>query len=283
MHPLVRGAAAAAAFTALGSLDRRAPEPAPVSTPAGEPRGVDGLPAPCGPGTLPEGQVCLRIPGEDEAAARATEPSPPAREASREALGADRIPRRPERPADPGAYVYPVGETGRARVLDGPADGSPGVHLAARPGEKVVLLDLPQQEGPAEVIFVGDLHGKTVVTAHTVLEGTHRRTYLLVHGGLDHPAPDLVAGAKLGGGAVLGFARTIQAGPRDDGGSAAPPRREGLIDVYLEVRELREGARLDARLDAGPDGGAPDGRRLTSASLAVPTDVRNVLPLRDGP
>src|SRR5579871_1561336 len=105
MHPLVRGAAAAAVLTALGSFDRGAPDAAPSATPGGEVRGVDGLPAPCLPGTLPEGPVCIRIPTEDEATAarQALQPGRP----NRGDPQADRIPRRPERPADPAAYVYP--------------------------------------------------------------------------------------------------------------------------------------------------------------------------------
>ncbi len=264
MHPLVRGAAAAAVFTALGSLARPAPPPDEPGPVPGEPRGVDGLPAPCGPGTLPEGPVCLRIPGESEAAARAAEQdrAPKAAPAG-EGLGADRIPRRPERPADPAAYVYPVGEPGRApRLLPG---GEAGVRIAARPGEKVVLLGLPGQEGPAEVVFVGDLVGRTVVTAHTVADGARRRTYLLFHGLLDRAAPEVTPGAHLEAGAVLGYAR-----------AEVSEGREGLIAIHLEARELREGARLDLGQDAGP----PDGKRLTSAALAVPIDVRNVLPLR---
>ncbi len=168
----------------------------------------------------------------------------------------DRIPRRPERPADAAAYVYPLADATRApRVL---ADlEQPGIRLAARPGEKVVLLALEHQTGPAEVIFVGDLFGRTVVTAHVLEEGGRKRTLLLFHGGLDHAEAGVVAGAKLEAGAELGAARS------DLGG--------GLIDVYVEAREVREGAKLDAA----------DPKKLTDAAVGVPTDVRNVLPLRE--
>lgn len=259
MHPLVRGAAAAAILTALGSFDRGVAEPAPLATPGAEVRGVDGLPAPCGPGTLPEGPVCVRIPGEKEAdVARIAAESPPP---ARSGLDSDRIPRRPERPADPAVYVFPVGEAARPPRVMGPLEAAEqsGVRLAVRPGEKVVLLGLEHQVGPAEVIFAGDLMGRTVVTAHTVDEGPRRRTYLLLHGGLDHAAPDVVQGAKLDAGAVLGFAR-VESGGR-------------LIEVYLEARQVREGAKLDAA----------DPKRLLDAAVAVPIDVRNVLPLRERP
>lgn len=119
------------------------------------------------------------------------------------------------------------------------------------------------------MIFAGDLQGpqggKTVATAHTVREGARTRTYVLVHGLLNHAGPDVVPGAKLEAGAPLGFARAGLGG--------------GLIEVYLEARELREGATLAGAQDAGAD--AADSRVLTDAARTVPTDVRNVLPLRD--
>src|SRR5262245_39606189 len=102
MHPLVKGAAAVSVLTALGSLDRGpAPPPQPVEPPA-QARGVDGLPALCGPGTLPEGPTCVRIPAEDELGRR--EPI----DIRRARRGEEAIPRRPDRPADPGQYRYPV-------------------------------------------------------------------------------------------------------------------------------------------------------------------------------
>jgi hypothetical protein len=255
MHPLVRGAAAAAVLTALGSFYRPASDPAPSAAPSavGDVRGVDGLPAPCGSGTLPEGPVCLRIPGEHDTLLLEGRDRAP----SRGEPVADRIPRRPERPADPAAYLYPVGEPGRPPHVLNSLD-KPGVRLAVRPGERVVLLGLEHQVGPAEVIFAGELFGRTVVTAHRVDDGRRQRTYLLFHGGLNRTAPAVVPGARLEPGAELGFARA------DYDVSA------GLIDVYLEAREVREGAKLDPA----------DARRLVDPALGVPTDVRNVLPLR---
>lgn len=263
MHPLVRGAAAAAVFTALGSLDRTPPPPPPAgAAPANDVRGVDGLPAPCLPGTLPEGAVCVRIPAEGEAARLPLEAEAPPQATPRAAVEGDRIPRRPERPADPAAYVYPVGGARAPRVLggyDGARDGAsalPGVHLAARPGEKVVLLSLDHQDGPAEVVLAGDLFGPTVVTRHVVDERGKKQSYLLFHGRLDRPEVGLAAGTKLEPGATLGYARA------DNGGS--------LIEVYLEARLLREGVAVDPK-------------KLTDAATAVPIDPRDVLPLRAGP
>lgn len=255
MHPLVRGAAAAAVLTALGSLDRHPPEPPRGPAPPAEVRGVDGLPAPCSPGTLPEGPVCVRIP--EEGAKPPLDGEAP-RPVGRSGVDADRIARRPERPADPAAYTYPVGGDRAPRLLGGGrergAQGDlPGLHIAARPGEKVVLLTLDHQEGPAEVAHVGDVFGPTVVTRHHVEDGGQKRDVLLFHGRLDRAEPSLAAGAKLEPGATLGFARA------DNGG--------GLIEIYLEARVLREGAALDPK-------------KLTDASTALPIDPRDVLPQR---
>jgi hypothetical protein len=174
----------------------------------------------------------------------------------------DRIPRRPERPADPVAYVYPVGGMG---AQDGGAAWTPrllvagdlpGIKLAVRPGEVARAVSLEHQVGPAEVVYAGDLVGVTVVTAHTIDEAGRKRTILLYLGDLDHAAPGVVQGARLEADAEIGAART---------GLGA-----GLIDVYLEARELREGVKLEPI----------DPKRLREAALAMPTDVRNVLPIR---
>jgi hypothetical protein len=222
-------------------------------------RGVDGLPAPCFPGTLPEGPVCVRIPVEGAVRPGLDADEPPVPAARSSGVDADRIARRPERPADPAAYVYPVGAGRAPRILgglDGKREGAsdlPGVHLAARPGEKVVVLGLDQQQGPAEVVFVGDLFGPTVVTRHDVEEGGRKRSYLLFHGRLDRPEPALAVGAKIEAGATVGFARVDNKG--------------ALIEIYVEARLLREGV-------------DPAGKKLTDAGVALPNDVRDVLPLR---
>jgi hypothetical protein len=253
-------------MTALGSLDRGPAPPPPTATPA--PPADVGRASPCAPGTLPEGRVCLRVPSEDElAAARAVEvASGDAPMRGQGVSPVDRIPRRPERPADPAAYVYPVGGTGggtgaqdggtawQPRLLV--AGALPGIKLAVRPGEVARAVSLDHQVGPAEVLYAGDLVGVTVVTAHTVEEAGRRRTILLYLGDLDHTAPGVVQGARLDAEAELGTARTALGA--------------GLIDVYLEARELRDGVKLEPI----------DPKHLRDAALAMPTDVRNVLPLR---
>jgi len=204
----------------------------------------------------------VRIPGAGEmgrvilAGDATTDPG-------RSSMSPDQIPRRPERPADPAAYVYPIGDAQRPpRILGGlggpvaPVRGQAeqtGMHLAVRPGEKVVLLALEHQQGPAEVVLAGDLFGPTVVTRHEVDEGGRKRSYLLFHGRLDRADPAAVRGARLDAGATLGFARA------ENGG--------GLVEIYLEARLVREGAALDDK-------------KLTDASVAVPIDLRDVLPRR---
>jgi len=253
MHALVRGAAAVAVLTALGSLDRGRPAPAPVVMAPSAATGVDGLPALCGTGTLPEGPVCLRIPQEQNR--RLGEPM------ARAAQAGDQIPRRPDRPADPASYRYPVGSAERApRVLSGFEAGQVqddgGVRLAAQPGEQVTLVGLEQQEGPAEVVFAGEREGQTVATLHRVREGERLRSYILIHGGLERLAPGVSVGAQLDPGATLGHAGVDMA--------------RGLITITLAARQLREGASLAAL----------DKKRLTDAAISIPIDLRNVLPAR---
>jgi hypothetical protein len=125
-----------------------------------------------------------------------------------------------------------------------------------RPGEKVVLVSLDHQVGPAEVVFAGDLFGRTVVTLHRLEEGGRKQRILLFHGGIDQPSAGVVVGAELAPGTEIGVARS------DVGG--------GLIDLYLEAREVREDAKIDAS----------DPKKLTDQAVAVPTDARNVLPLK---
>jgi hypothetical protein len=95
-----------------------------------------------------------------------------------------------------------------------------------------------------------------VVTAHEIEASGRKRTILLFHGELDHAAAGLAPGTKLDAGAELGVAR------RELGA--------GLIAVYVEARELREGGKLDGS----------DPKRLLDPATAVATDVRNALPVR---
>lgn len=246
MHPLVKGAAAVAVLTALGGLDRGPPPPPPTVAPPALSRGVDGLPALCGPGSLPEGPVCLRVPLEQAS---------PLVDLGRGKGAPESIPRRPDRPADPARYRYP-GEA--PRVLGGFDVGATpqGIRLAAAPGEQIKLLALEHQEGPAEVVFASDEKGAaTLATYHLVRDGERALAYLLILRELDRLAPGIAAGALLAPGAPLGVA-----------GASAP------AEFSLEARQVRGATARERR-------GPLDQKRLTDPSVAIPIDLRNVLPL----
>lgn len=257
MHPLVKAAASVAVLTALGSLDRGPrPRAAPIAPPAAA-RGVDGLPALCGPGTLPEGPVCVRIPVEGAPAATSL---PTVNDVGRSGTAGERVPRRPDRPEDAARYRYPVGPGERApKVLSSfeGERGGRGVEIAATPGEKVTLVALEGQEGQAEVVFAGDRDGAlAVATRHEVRTGGEVRSYLLIHGGLERLEQGVAEGARLDAGAALGHAPIVNGGH--------------LITIGLEARQVRGGATL----------GIVDEKRLVDSSVSVPIDLRNVLPLR---
>jgi hypothetical protein len=256
MHPLVKAAASVAVLTALGSLDRGPkPRPAPITAPAAA-RGVDGLPALCGPGTLPEGPVCVRIPVEGAA----KEASRSVNDVGRSGTAGERVPRRPDRPEEAARYRYPVGLGERAPKVLGAFEGERGGHgveIAAKPAERVTLVALEGQEGPAEVVFAGERGGALVVaTRHDVREGSELRSYLLIHGDLERLEQGLAEGARLEAGAALGYAALTAGGH--------------LITITLEGRQVRAGAAL----------GTMDEKRLADGSVSVPIDLRNVLPLR---
>jgi hypothetical protein len=253
MHPLVKAAAAVAVLTALGSLDRGPRPPAPAVVAPAQARGVDGMPALCPPGTLPEGPVCVHLPRAEPVALLPGSPSRSARP------GAE-IPRGPDRPEDPARYLYPVGSAEHPpRVMRGFGKDrdEPGIVLAARPGEKVTVAALDQQEGSAELVFAGDRDGHTLATSHLVREGGQLRAYLILYGKLDHFEEGLAVGAALEPGAALGYAEVHLA-------------REGLVQISLEARQVREGAKL----------GELDAKKLGDPSLSIAVDLRNLLPLR---
>jgi hypothetical protein len=122
-------------------------------------------------------------------------------------------------------------------------------------GKQVHVLALERQTGGADVAFVGDLFGVTVVTSHLLGEPERQHRYVVVHGHLDRPGPGVVQGAKLAAGEVLGFV-----------GDTATP---GVVHLYLEVRQVRDGIDL-ASVDLS---------RLADASITIAVDPRNVLPL----
>lgn len=287
MEPLVRAAAIAAALSALihsaeiGLPPLSADRAGSGGPAAGAAAGSvgDGAPATagpgqslCPPGTLPDARVCIPVPrdvlGRDELDA--------VENAHRDKSGRTRvyeqIPRRPDRPADYRRFRYPVpirpdqSFVSSGYDLDLPdkdqrrgahlkAIGHGGIDIAQKRGTEVRLVNLEHQVGDAEVLFVGELFGNSVVTRHAVKEGGRLRDYLVIYGHLDGPAPGLGAGRNVREGSLLGFV----------GDSGSP----GDVHLHLEVRRVRDG--VDAsKLHAGS---------LAKNAKTVACDPRNVLPL----
>ncbi len=278
IHPLVWGAAVAA-LLALPAGGGPAAPPAPATASPGT--GAPALSAPlpsaaastdrapagpalCGPRQVPEGDVCLPLPPPGAASVAAAPEAPP--RGPRLAQEELRIPRLPERPAELSAYAYPVEVTGAPHLLATAGEDDDALDLLAERGAEVRVLALEHQQGQAEVAFVGELYGVTVVTVHTV-EGAgaepsgardggagRTRRYALLHGHLDRPGPGVVAGARLGAGDVLGFV-----------GDTGTP---GVVHLRFAALQLQDGVDL-ASVDLS---------RLEDASVSIACDARNVLP-----
>jgi hypothetical protein len=234
----------------------------------------------CPPGTLPDGDVCVHLPGAADL--DGAEDALASENIHRERTGRwtvyEQIPRLPDRPASYDAYLYPVppGLPGGQFVvsgydLDHPDDtqrrgrtlhavGHGGVDLPDPRGTPVKLVPLEHQVGDADVVYVGPLFGTTVVTRHTLREGGRLRDYVLLFGHLEAPAPGLVAGRAIKGGELVGFV-----------GDTGSPE---LVHLHLEARRVREGLDIADRMKAkGP------GSMLQNDATVV-CDPRNVLPLR---
>jgi murein DD-endopeptidase MepM/ murein hydrolase activator NlpD len=180
----------------------------------------------------------------------------------------DHIPRRPDRPSDPHAYIYPIGAPGEApRILSGydldrpgasqrrtaHAVGHGGIDIEAARGEEARVAALENQEGEPEIAFVGDLFGRTVVTSHLVREAGRMRQYAVLYGHLDRPRDGLAPGDRLAPGDVVGYA----------GDTGSP----GIVHLHLEIRQIRDGVSLTSL----------DLRSLTNNSVSIPCDPRNLL------
>ena len=275
MHPVVRAALALSLIAAGSSLSELRASPRVLTILRSRPAdSADDLSAVCPEGQLPDVSRCVPIP------ARTGSPARDALAASvnghRERSGAwrvyEQIPRRPDRPADYNAYQFPVAPPpgGKLMVsgydLDLPdaeqrrgaslsAVGHGGVDLAQARGTEVRLVALEGQQGDAEVVFVGELFGNTVVTRHTVQEAGRTRDYVVLYGHLERPAPSLAPGTRVPAGALLGFV--------GDSGS------EGKVHLHLEVRQVRDTA-TDSDLR---------GTSVVQPSVSIVCDPRNVLPL----
>ena len=151
-------------------------------------------------------------------------------------------------------FDRPDSEQRRGPILR--AVGHGGVDRAAPRGTDVRSLALEHQEGDAEVLHVGPLFGRSVVTLHTVREAGRLRSYVMILGHLDATAPGLERGARAPDGTLLG-----QVG---DSGS------EGVVHLHLELRRVRDGVD-PATLATG---------QLASRERTIAVDPRNLLPLR---
>jgi len=233
----------------------------------------------CPAGTLPDGDVCVHLPGGND---EGDPDSPASANAHRERSGRwaiyDQIPRRPDRPVDYDAYRYPVppGMPGGHSVVSGydldrpdpsqrrgpalHAVGHGGVNLPQARGTPISLVPLEHQQGDADVLYVGAYFGTTVMTRQTVREGGQLRDYVAIFGHMAGVAPGLVAGRTLKKGDLVGFV-----------GDTGSPE---LVHLHYETRRVRQGVDVLTRIAAGP-------AALTDNAVSIVCDTRNVLPLRE--
>jgi murein DD-endopeptidase MepM/ murein hydrolase activator NlpD len=128
----------------------------------------------------------------------------------------------------------------------------------------VTAVELAHQQGPSEVLYVGTLFGNSVITRHTLREGSVLRDYIVLVGHLDAYAANLQVGATVHPGDVVG---TV-------GDSGSP----GLVHLHLEVRRV-----CGDVMSGGGDALKRMAREDPSALVGTATivcDPRNVLPLR---
>lgn len=277
MQPLTQATLLLAALTALGQAAEHG-RPL-VSTSTRRHASLEPNAAPerafrsaCPEGTLPDQGVCIPVPRAAEGAAELIAEQNAHRDKSGALRVYDQIPRRPERPSDYRKYRWPVAPLpGQNLVVSGydldrpdvqqrrgthiKAVGHGGIDLGQRRGTEVRLVALEHQSGDAEVLFVGEVFGNSVVTRHPVRENDRLREYIIVYGHLEGPAPGLARGMNLREGSLVGFV----------GDSGSP----GDVHLHFEVRRVREGLNV-ASLAPG---------ELTRNARTVVCDPRNVLPL----
>lgn len=240
----------------------------------------DAPPAPsCPPGTFPDDGACVVMPDE-QAWSEESEGAPEGEviaqghfEKSGRWLVYDQIPRRPDRPADYEAYVYPIAGAlpGGKHVVSGydldlpdhqqrrgrmRAVGHGAVDIPQKRGTPIPMVPLEHQVGDAEVIHVGKLMGFSVVTRHTLREGGRTRDYVVIYGHLDAAAEGLARGATLRAGDLVGYV-----------GDTGSPQ---LVHLHLEARRLRDGI----------DGSKLAAARILAPDVSIVCDPRNVLPLK---
>ena len=229
VQPLVRAALATTALSVLAAaaaLSR--PDLVPRAPAAAASSG--GLSALCPPGTLPDGDVCIPVPKPGTRALGQPKEAPAA-------ATAEVIPRRPERERDYARYRWPVPWISG---VASPDESRSEIALPEAPGTEVHVVDVEGQQGPALVVFAGELVGKTVITRHK----TKDRTFLIVHGRME--SVEASKGAEVGAGTRIGTAGD---------------------QFTIAVRQMRSG--LDVT--------TLDGTALVGEANGVATDPRNVL------
>jgi murein DD-endopeptidase MepM/ murein hydrolase activator NlpD len=277
VEPLAR---ATLLLAALAALSRAAEGDRPLAHAMEAPKlqasaaASHSLSSACPPGTLPDGRVCIPVPSDTTGGAALSAEENAHRDRSGAWRHYEQIPRRPDRPRDYRRYRLPVPPLpGQNLVVSGydldrpdseqrrgahmKAIGHGGIDIAQKRGTEIRLVDLEHQVGEAEVLYVGEVFGNSVVMRHAVREGGQLREYIVVFGHLEGPAPGLRRGMNLRQGSLVGFV----------GDSGAP----GDVHLHFEVRRVREGVNVSA-LVAG---------ELTKNARTVVCDPRNVLPLVD--
>ena len=276
MTSVERAALLAAACVILGA---RAAAPGSVKpsavtiVPSAAASSDTGWSQPCPRGMLPDGDECVRLPpsemgGADELVAVASGHHD--RRGRWETY--EQIPRLPGRPDDYRAYVYPLSLTapgvaiGSGYDLDRPEAeqrqgrqfsfvGHGGIDLAAPRNAEARAVSFENQDGPAEVVFVGALFGQSVVLRHVVQESGRSREYISLYGHLAGAASGLASGQKVRAGDVIGFV----------GDSASP----GKVHLHFETRRVRDGVDVSKL--------APN--KLVANDSTIVCDPRNLLPL----
>ena len=230
-------AAAVAGASALGGRAPRVSEAAPAPSGASLPASL------CPPGSLPDDGVCIPVPSPEHVALRS---------------GTDeRIPRRPDRPAEYARYELPVARAASIAELgdrSGPDGGArpSGIGIQVEQGAQVSAIALDGQEGAARVVYEGPLWGPSIVTLHQVRVGTVTERYLVAIAGLGSLKPRAVDD-DVSPGAVLGTM--------------------GSSELVLETRLLRAGVDLRGVASAA----------LMTESTSIAIDPRNVLSSKGGP
>lgn len=206
---------------------------------------------PCPERAIPEGDVCIPLPEErvDDVA--------------RDGAPLELIPRLPDRTADVSQLSLPVASPASVRfdpeplVLGG--HRARFLHVAAVRAEPVRAPALTGQLGDADVLYVGDFVGRTVVTLHRTTDAGRARDYLVFFMDLDGVGPNIAEGRTVRSEDILGFV--------GEGLAPGEPR------LLLEVRQVRDD------IDARP----LDVEKMADASASIAVDPRNVFPEKATP